>query len=230
MPRQLEQPANTSISKDPLRSSPQGSVTKNNLDSRGTVMSFFQASHLIQLFLCHVIFSYSFQVWFSVFVNFCLAVVDALKTLQQKIQQLELERKQAERSYRQFSHQSQKYQQVSASYVVPGQPSASQPERDNSSRKGKWCARRGHTLCITQVFSFLTFFKKLHCICVYANRAGLEAAVCRGSVQDSWEAAELHEENGWKCQEGEEHSHRESGSSKGNKLKQQKYEQLLIQN
>lgn len=82
--------------------------------------------------------AFSFQVWFSVFVNFSLAVVDALKTLQQKIRQLELERKQAEKSYQQFSHQSQKYEQVTASYVVPGQPSACQPERDSSSRKGKW--------------------------------------------------------------------------------------------
>ncbi|XP_035473727.1 centrosomal protein CEP57L1 isoform X1 [Scophthalmus maximus] len=38
------------------------------------------------------------------------AVVDALKTLQEKIRRLELERTQAEKSYRQFSHDTQKQQ------------------------------------------------------------------------------------------------------------------------
>ncbi|TKS75584.1 Centrosomal protein cep57l1 [Collichthys lucidus] len=53
------------------------------------------------------------------------AVVDALKTLQQKIRRLELERKQAEKSFRQYSHDAQK--QATAS--------SSQPESDNSGRK-----------------------------------------------------------------------------------------------
>ena len=66
------------------------------------------------------------------------AVVDALKTLQQKIRQLELERKQAEKSYKQFSHDAQNREQLTASYMVPGQPAASLPETDNSEKKGKW--------------------------------------------------------------------------------------------
>nr|XP_046228502.1 centrosomal protein CEP57L1 [Scatophagus argus] len=63
------------------------------------------------------------------------AVVDALKTLQQKIRRLELERKQAESSYRQFSRDAQNHHQVTASYMVPCQPAASLPETDNSSKK-----------------------------------------------------------------------------------------------
>ncbi|XP_026196529.1 centrosomal protein CEP57L1 isoform X2 [Anabas testudineus] len=63
------------------------------------------------------------------------AVIDALKTLQEKIKRLELERKQAEKSYQKFSHDAQKHQQVKAPYAVPSQPVASLPESDNSSRK-----------------------------------------------------------------------------------------------
>ncbi|XP_022068552.1 centrosomal protein CEP57L1 isoform X1 [Acanthochromis polyacanthus] len=60
------------------------------------------------------------------------AVVDALKTLQEKIRRLELERKEAEKSYHQFSHEAQKHQQVTA---LHSQTSASQSETDNSARK-----------------------------------------------------------------------------------------------
>uniref|UniRef100_I3K6I7 Centrosomal protein 57kDa-like protein 1 n=1 Tax=Oreochromis niloticus TaxID=8128 RepID=I3K6I7_ORENI len=44
------------------------------------------------------------------------AVVDALKTLQEKIRRLELERMQAEKSYQQFSHDAQKHPQVTTLY------------------------------------------------------------------------------------------------------------------
>ncbi|XP_056260535.1 centrosomal protein CEP57L1 isoform X1 [Seriola aureovittata] len=64
------------------------------------------------------------------------AVVDALKTLQEKIRRLELERKQAEKSFQQFSHDIQKHQQVTASNVMPSQqPAARLPETSNSSRE-----------------------------------------------------------------------------------------------
>ncbi|XP_070705007.1 centrosomal protein CEP57L1 isoform X2 [Pempheris klunzingeri] len=63
------------------------------------------------------------------------AVVDALKTLQEKIRRLELERTQAEKSYQQSIHESQAHQQVTASYTVSNQPAASRPETDNSVRK-----------------------------------------------------------------------------------------------
>ncbi|XP_037605962.1 centrosomal protein CEP57L1 isoform X2 [Sebastes umbrosus] len=63
------------------------------------------------------------------------AVVDALKTLQEKIRRLELERTKAEKSYSQFSHDAQRHQQVIASYMAPSQPAASLPETDNSGRK-----------------------------------------------------------------------------------------------
>uniref|UniRef100_A0A665X0F3 Centrosomal protein 57kDa-like protein 1 n=1 Tax=Echeneis naucrates TaxID=173247 RepID=A0A665X0F3_ECHNA len=46
---------------------------------------------------------------FSVLANSFPAVVDALKTLQEKIRRLELERKQAEKSFQQFSHDVQKH-------------------------------------------------------------------------------------------------------------------------
>lgn len=65
------------------------------------------------------------------------AVVDALKTLQQKIRRLELERKQAEKSYKQFSHDAQNHEQLTASYTMPGQPVASLPETDKSEKQGK---------------------------------------------------------------------------------------------
>ncbi|XP_042359439.1 centrosomal protein CEP57L1 [Plectropomus leopardus] len=63
------------------------------------------------------------------------AVVDALKTLQEKIRRLELERKQAEKSFHQFSHDAQRHQQVTASYTAASQPAANLPETDNSGRK-----------------------------------------------------------------------------------------------
>ncbi|XP_018528128.2 LOW QUALITY PROTEIN: centrosomal protein CEP57L1 [Lates calcarifer] len=63
------------------------------------------------------------------------AVVDALKTLQDKIRQLELERKQAEKSFQQFSHDTQKHQQATASYMMPSRSAASLPETNNSGRR-----------------------------------------------------------------------------------------------
>ncbi|XP_037541432.1 centrosomal protein CEP57L1 [Nematolebias whitei] len=57
------------------------------------------------------------------------AVVDALKTLQEKIKRLELERKQAEKNYLQFSHEAQKHQQDASSL------SASFLGTDDSARK-----------------------------------------------------------------------------------------------
>uniref|UniRef100_UPI0037E776F1 centrosomal protein CEP57L1 n=1 Tax=Semicossyphus pulcher TaxID=241346 RepID=UPI0037E776F1 len=63
------------------------------------------------------------------------AVVEALKTLQEKIRRLEQERKQAERSYREFSHDAEKHQQAMSSYSVLSQPAASRPDTDNSGKK-----------------------------------------------------------------------------------------------
>ncbi|CAI5683873.1 unnamed protein product [Oreochromis niloticus] len=60
------------------------------------------------------------------------AVVDALKTLQEKIRRLELERMQAEKSYQQFSHDAQKHPQVTTLY---SQTAASLPGTDNSARR-----------------------------------------------------------------------------------------------
>ncbi|XP_049914089.1 centrosomal protein CEP57L1 isoform X1 [Epinephelus moara] len=97
--RQLEFPAQSSVSVDPQMTSPRVSQTKPNIDS--------------------------------------IAVVDALKTLQEKIRRLELERKQAEKSYSQYSHDAQRHQQVTASYTVPSQPAASLPETDNSGKKAE---------------------------------------------------------------------------------------------
>ncbi|XP_029352524.1 centrosomal protein CEP57L1 isoform X2 [Echeneis naucrates] len=62
------------------------------------------------------------------------AVVDALKTLQEKIRRLELERKQAEKSFQQFSHDVQKHKQVAVPSMTPSQPAASAPETYNSGR------------------------------------------------------------------------------------------------
>nr|XP_020488540.1 centrosomal protein CEP57L1 [Labrus bergylta] len=63
------------------------------------------------------------------------AVVEALKTLQEKIRWLEQERIQAEKSYQEFSLDAQKHQQATTSRTVLSQPAASQPDTDNSSRK-----------------------------------------------------------------------------------------------
>ncbi|XP_028295745.1 centrosomal protein CEP57L1 [Gouania willdenowi] len=57
------------------------------------------------------------------------AVVDALKTLQEKIRKLELERKQAQKSYQQFSVNAQKHQQRTSSHT------ASLTEKDNPTSK-----------------------------------------------------------------------------------------------
>lgn len=63
------------------------------------------------------------------------AVVDALKTLQEKIKRLELERKQAQRNYYQFSQDAQKKQQVTALHTLQNQPIASLPQKDNPSQR-----------------------------------------------------------------------------------------------
>ncbi|XP_059212467.1 centrosomal protein CEP57L1 isoform X1 [Centropristis striata] len=63
------------------------------------------------------------------------AVVNALKTLQEKIRRLELERKQAEKSFSQFSQDAQSHQQVTAVSTVSSQPAARLPEKDNSGKK-----------------------------------------------------------------------------------------------
>lgn len=63
------------------------------------------------------------------------AVVEALKTLQEKIRRLEHERMQAEKSYREFSLNALKHQQVTSSYTVLRQPAASLPDTDNSGKK-----------------------------------------------------------------------------------------------
>ncbi|XP_028997157.1 centrosomal protein CEP57L1 [Betta splendens] len=63
------------------------------------------------------------------------AVVDALKTLQDKIRRLELERKQAEKSYQTFYHDAQKHQQFTAPNPVASQPVTSLSVTDNISRK-----------------------------------------------------------------------------------------------
>ncbi|KAM9704454.1 centrosomal protein CEP57L1 isoform 4-T4 [Menidia menidia] len=60
------------------------------------------------------------------------AVVDALKTLQEKIRRLELERTETEKSYIQYSHDSQKRQQVTASF---SQTAANLPGPESSVRK-----------------------------------------------------------------------------------------------
>ncbi|KAM6906700.1 centrosomal protein CEP57L1 [Lycodopsis pacificus] len=63
------------------------------------------------------------------------AVVDALKTLQEKIRRLELERKQAKKSYSQFSHDARRHQEVTVSHTVPSHPPAGLPATDNSGKK-----------------------------------------------------------------------------------------------
>ncbi|CAN9507834.1 unnamed protein product [Ophioblennius macclurei] len=62
------------------------------------------------------------------------AVVTALKTLQEKIRKLEVERKQAEMNYRQFSLDSQKYQQAAA---AGNTTLTSLSEAENSNKKAE---------------------------------------------------------------------------------------------
>ncbi|CAJ1078128.1 centrosomal protein CEP57L1 [Xyrichtys novacula] len=63
------------------------------------------------------------------------AVVEALKTLQEKINRLEQERIQAEKSYREFPHSAEKHQQAASSNTVLSHPAARQSGTDNSGRK-----------------------------------------------------------------------------------------------
>lgn len=63
------------------------------------------------------------------------AVVDALKTLQEKIRRLELERKEAEKTYRHYSQDAQKDQPITTAYTMHSQPAISLHETDNSNRK-----------------------------------------------------------------------------------------------
>lgn len=74
---------------------------------------------------------------FHLFIfNFLSAVVNALKNLQRKINQMELERKQAETNYQQLSHDVKNRQQVSSPYVEPVLPTANQPGPDSRNREG----------------------------------------------------------------------------------------------
>ncbi|XP_029966103.1 centrosomal protein CEP57L1 isoform X2 [Salarias fasciatus] len=63
------------------------------------------------------------------------AVVAALKTLQEKIKKLEVERKQAEKNYRQFCLDAQKHQQVTEPAETTTTAAASRNETDSSTRK-----------------------------------------------------------------------------------------------
>lgn len=63
------------------------------------------------------------------------AVVDALKTLQQKIRRLELEGLQAGKSYQQSSHDARSHQRDAASHTLPAEPAASLSETDKSSKR-----------------------------------------------------------------------------------------------
>lgn len=70
--------------------------------------------------------------------NFPSAVINALKNLQRKINQMELERKQAETNYQQLSQDGTSGQQVSSPYVDPGLPTANQPGPGRCNREGDW--------------------------------------------------------------------------------------------
>lgn len=85
--------------------------------------------------------------WTSVLVHYSPAVIDALKTLQEKIRRLELERKQAEKSYQAFCSNAQKHQPFTAANPAASQPVAGLSATDNTSRKGEiWAVQRGRTL------------------------------------------------------------------------------------
>ena len=92
--------------------------------------------------------------WYALplLVKFSPAVVDALKTLQDKIRRLELERKDAEKSYRQFSHDIQKQQEAKASNTTSNHGAAGLLETNNSGRRGKRDKKlRERSLCFTGV-------------------------------------------------------------------------------
>lgn len=78
----------------------------------------------------------SYHICISVLVYTFSAVVDALKTLQEKIRRLELERKQAQKSYGQFSQDAWRRPEVTGSLAVHSQAVAGQPATGNSGKKG----------------------------------------------------------------------------------------------
>ncbi|TNN46550.1 Centrosomal protein CEP57L1 [Liparis tanakae] len=89
------------------------------------------------------------------------AVVDALKTLQEKIRRLELERKQAEKSYRQFSHDAQRRTEVTESYTAPIRPAAGLPITDNSSKKEQDSKRQSAEARCTVLEKQLVYMRKM---------------------------------------------------------------------
>lgn len=96
-------------------------------------------------------------------VNTHLAVVEALKTLQEKIKRLEQERIHAEKSYREFSHNAPKHQQATSSYTVLSQPAASLPSTENLRKKGKcWRFLQCYT-CV--LFNYQKCFDQ--CVCLW---------------------------------------------------------------
>lgn len=68
--------------------------------------------------------------------NLLSAVVNALRNLQRKINQMELEKKQAETHYQQLSHDVAKGQQAPTPSVEPVPPTGSQPGSNSCSREG----------------------------------------------------------------------------------------------
>ncbi|XP_029903758.1 centrosomal protein CEP57L1 isoform X1 [Myripristis murdjan] len=63
------------------------------------------------------------------------AVIDALRTLQEKIKRLELERKQAELTFQQYSQGTRKSEQHTASASAHSQAPVNLPERESTGRK-----------------------------------------------------------------------------------------------
>lgn len=137
------------------------------------------------------------------------AVIAALKTLQEKMRRLELDRVQAERNVQDFTktvrHQADASAQREADH--------STQENHSTQRKGKSvpqqvlvCLNNNQKVqyCIKLVRTKLSLF-------LLPFRAGFQALFHGNTMLSAGKTARLHEENGGVCTERENHSHRQTG-------------------
>lgn len=106
-------------------------------------------------------------------LNLLSAVVNALKNLQRKINQMELERTLAQTQYQQLSHEVTNRRPVSSPYVDRVLPAANQPGPDSCNREGD----EGGAL-----FPYVLLRDLLFKSAVYVDRIYLKVEIRRGSM------------------------------------------------
>lgn len=132
MAGQLELPAHSAVT------DPRMPRHTNNIDNRGIKVRHVCAQNRNTTVKQGPYGNYFLIFFFYLFLfNFRSAVVNALKNLQQKINRMELEKKEAETNCQQLSHDVTNHQEVSSVYAAPGRSVSNQPGPGRSDTEGK---------------------------------------------------------------------------------------------